>query len=124
MPASTPRICHWRPVNLSPDMPARLPGLEQPGPELPGLSQVALQARPELPDLSGGEEREHVVRLRLPHELAGEIGTDLRVRILETGSELFEGHLGVPQEVGLALRVDETFRRRRVEHAGRVANPR
>src|SRR5882762_1472435 len=110
MPARTPSMRHWRAVSLSPDMPMRLPGVEQPGPELPGLSEVALQARPELPDLAGGEESEHVVWFRLSHELSGEIGPNLRVRILETLSKLFEGHLGVPEEVGLALRVDETFR--------------
>src|SRR4051794_26977343 len=107
MPESTSRMRHCKGVSLSPDMPARLPGLEQPGPEFPGLSQVAFEARPELPDLAGGEEGEDVVRLGLPHELAGQIGADLRIRILEPGAKLFQGHLGVPEEIGLSFRVDQ-----------------
>src|SRR3954469_19510739 len=119
MPESTSRMCHCKGVSLSPDMPLRFPGLEQPGPEVAGLPQIALEARPELPDLAGGEEGEDVVRLGLPHELAGQVGADLRVRILEPGAELLQGHLGVPEEIGLPFRVDEALWRGRVEHGGR-----
>src|SRR3954447_18438675 len=90
-------------------MPVRFPGFEQPGPELPGLARIAFEARPELPDLAGGEEGEDIVRLRLPHELAGQIGADFRVWIPQTGAELLESHLGVPEKIGLPLRVDEVL---------------
>src|SRR5215213_8199793 len=110
------RMRHCRGVSLSPDMPPRFPGLEQPGPELPGLPQIALQARPELPDLTGGDECEDVVRFGLAHQFADEIGADIRVRALEPLLEILERHLAVPEEVGMPLFVDEFVWWGRIQH--------
>src|SRR4029077_13258881 len=121
-PASSWRIRHWSGVSLSPDMPLGLPCLEEPRPEVTGLSQVAFQARPELPDLPRRNEGEDVVRLGLTHELAGQIGPHLGIGILEPLAELVQRHVDIPQEVGTPLRIDQQLRGSGIQHAGSLAN--
>ena len=50
---------------------------KQPAPERTLPTEVALQLRPECEDLGDGHEGEHVVGLRLTHELADEVRTAL-----------------------------------------------
>src|SRR5947207_1279669 len=95
--AST-RLCGA--VSLSPGKPLPLPGVEQPGPELPALAQVAREPWPELPDRARRDEGEHVIGLCLTHELPGEVGAHVDVGIVEPVPEFLQGQVAVPQEVG------------------------
>lgn len=120
--ASTRRIRRWSGVSLSPDTSLGLPGFEEPGPEVPRAAEVAQQARPQITDRARRQEEEDVVRFRLPHELADEIGACLRVGILEASLELLQRQLAVPKEVGTALVIREALARSRAQHCVRLAD--
>src|SRR6185295_6594224 len=107
MPTRTSRIRCWRSVSLSPDMSLPLPRVEQPGPEGPGVSEIAFEARPQLPNLARANEGEDVVRLRLPHQLPDEVGSHVEVRALEPGTELIERELAIPEKIGPPLGVQQ-----------------
>jgi len=62
------------------------------------------------------------IGLSLAHQLPHEISTNLRIGIAEPRPELVEGHLGIPEEVGMSSLVYEKLRPCRVEHGSRVAN--
>src|SRR4030095_7492084 len=105
MPARTSRMRHWSAVNLSPDMPTRFPGVEEPGPKLPFFTEIALQTWPKPPYFAGGDEGENIIRLGLTHQLPHEIGANLRIGIAETLPEFVKSHLGIPEKVRMSFRI-------------------
>jgi hypothetical protein len=75
-----------------------LRGLEQPGPEILRTAEIAQETGPELADGPRRYEEEDVVRLRLPHEFAHEVGAHLGIGIVEAVLELLERQIAVPEK--------------------------
>ena len=78
-------------------MPLPLPCREEPRPELACATQVTQETRPQIADLAGPHEQEHIVGFRLPHQLAHEVGPDLRIGILESPCETGSGSSRSPR---------------------------
>jgi len=59
-----------------------------------------------------GGKGEHVIRLRLTHELAEKVGADFRIRILQPLAKNVERQVLVPKKVGAASVIREAIHRR------------
>src|SRR5579872_804448 len=100
-----------------PDLTQRRPlggrELQEPGPHLPGASEITDQAGPERADLVGGHEEPDVPGVGLPQQGSHPIGARFRVGRAEMLLELADRRVRPPQEVGARGIVAERLRRRR-----------
>ena len=82
---------------------------------------MSLQPRPELSDLFGRDEAENVVRLRLAHQLANQVSTDVGIRIPQATPKLLERHIAIPEKVRPTFGIQEFLPGRGIEHEVSVA---
>ncbi len=115
------RMRHWRALSLPPDTPLGLPGREQPLPEGALVAKESLQAGPHLANGLCRDELEHVIGLGLAHQLAGEVGADLRIRILKALAELVDVQIAVPEKVRALLAVHHLLTGGRIQHGLTIA---